>query len=73
MSHPEVFRYKGVLKKLTEKHLCQSPFFNKFEGSNFNFMNREILKQTFSCEFCKNFKQAYFEKRLRMIASKQSQ
>ena len=32
---PEVYYKKDVLKnfaKLTEKHLCQSPFFNKIAG-----------------------------------------
>ena len=34
-SRPDVFCKKGVLKnfaKFTEKHLCQSLFFNKFAG-----------------------------------------
>ena len=35
-SHPEMFCKKGVLRnfaKFTGKHLCQSLFFNKVEGS----------------------------------------
>ena len=43
-SRPEVFYKKDVLRnfaKFTEKHLCQSLFFNK-----------ETLAQVFSCVFC---------------------
>ena len=38
-SHPEVFCEKGVLKnftKFTEKHLCQSLFFNNIAGLRLN-------------------------------------
>ena len=45
-SRPEVFCKKDVLRniaKFTEKHLCQSLFFNK--------VKKESLTQVFSCGF----------------------
>ena len=44
----------GVLKKFakfTEKHLCQSLFFNKIAG-----IKKETLAEMFSCEFSEIFK-----------------
>ena len=64
-SRPEVFCEKGVLRnftKFTEKHLCQSLFFNKVE-------KKEILAQVFSCEFCKIFKNTFFYRTLLVAAS----
>ena len=52
--------YKKVFLKLsqkvTEKHLCQSLFFNKA----CNLTRKETLEQVFSCEFCKFFKKNFF-------------
>ena len=48
----EVFCEKGVLRnvaKFTEKHLCQSLFFNKVAGGACNFIKKETLAQVFSC------------------------
>ena len=48
-SRPELFCKKGVLgnfAKLTEKHLCQSLFFNKVTGLT---PEVEISKDTYSC------------------------
>ena len=48
---------KGVLKnftKFTEKHLCQSLFFNQVAGLRLeasNFIKKETLAQVFSREF----------------------
>ena len=61
---PEVFCYKRVLKyfaKFTEKHLCQSLFFNKIPVDDCNFIKREALMQVFSCQYCKSFKNIYFK------------
>ena len=47
---------KGVLKnftKFTEKHLCQSLFFNQVEGLRpATLLKKRFLAQKFSCEFC---------------------
>ena len=57
-SRPDVFCKKGDLRnfaKFTEKHLCQSPFFNKvasLRSDACNFIKKETLTQVFSCEFC---------------------
>ena len=54
-NRPEVFCKKGVLRnfaKFTEKHLCQSLFFNKVARPEAcNFIKKEILTPVFSCEF----------------------
>ena len=34
-----------------------------------NFIKKEILTQVFSCEYCKNFMNTYFEEHLRTAAS----
>ena len=68
---PEVF-YKGVLKnftKFSEKHLCQSLLFNKVAGLRTASLLKKTLAQVFSCEFWEIFKNNYFEKHLRMVAS----
>ena len=62
-SRPDVFCKKGVLKnfaKLTEKHLCQSLFFNKVAGPACNFIKKESPAQVFSYEFCKISKNTFF-------------
>ena len=68
--YPEIFCNKNVLRnfdKFTGKHLCWSFFFNKVAtsvaGCRFsacNFIKKETLAQTFSCEFCKIFKNTFF-------------
>ena len=61
---------KGLLKnfsKFTEKHLCQSLFFNKDAGAADNFIKKETLAQVFSCEFCKIFKNTFFIEHLRWL------
>ena len=57
-SHPEVFCKKGVLKdftKFTEKHLCQSLFFNKVAG-----LRPGTLIHVVFCEFCEILKNTFF-------------
>ena len=54
-SRPEVFYKKVVFKnfgKFTEKHLCQSLFFNKVAGLDLQLYLKKTLAQMFSCEFC---------------------
>ena len=55
-SRPEVFCKKGVLRnfaEFTEKHLCQSFFFNKVAGRVCNFIKKETVAHVFSCEISK--------------------
>ena len=57
VSRPEVLYKNDVLSnfaKFTERHLCQSLFFNKVAG-----LRLETLSQVFSCEFCKVSKNAF--------------
>ena len=71
----EVFYKKAVFrnfKKFTEKHLCQSLFFNKVAGlscTTCNFIKKGTLAQVFSCEFYEIFKNTYFEEHLRLAVS----
>ena len=62
-SHRRCSKTKGVLnifEKFTEKHLSQSPFFNKVAALRSEKReNRETLVQLFSYEFWKNFKNSY--------------
>ena len=47
---------KGVLRnfaEFTEKHLCQSFFFNKVAGLVCNFIKKETVAHVFSCEISK--------------------
>ena len=63
---------KGVPRnfaKFTEKHLCQSLFFNKVAGGACNFIKKETLAQVFSCEFCEISKNTFFTEHLWMTAS----
>ena len=62
-SRPYVFCKKGVLKnfrKLTGKHLCQSLFFNKFEGLRPTTLLKKTLAKVFLCEFCETSKNTSF-------------
>ena len=67
----------GVLKKaalknftkLTGKHLCWSPFFNKAAGLTCNFLEKETPKKVFFCEFCQNFKKTFFVEHHQATAS----
>ena len=63
-SRLEVFCRKGVLRnfaKFTEKHLCQSLFFNKVVGLRPDtLLKKETLAQVFSCEFCEISKNTFF-------------
>ena len=77
-SHQRCSVRKGVLRyftKFTEKHLCQSLFFNKVAGLRTttlfkkrlwhrpqacNFIKKETQAQVFSCEFCKISKNTFF-------------
>ena len=58
-SHLEVFCKKGILKnfaKPTQKHLCESLFFNKFVGLRpATLLKKDTPTQVFSCEFYKKF------------------
>ena len=66
-SRREVFCKKGVLRnftKFTEKHLCQSLFFNKVAGPRM-----ETLAQVFSCDFCEISKNTFFSRTPLVAAS----
>ena len=59
----EVFCKKGVLKnfaKFTEKHLCQSLFFNKNAGATCNFIKKETLTQMFPVNFAKFLRTPFY-------------
>ena len=72
-SHQRFSIKKVVLKnfvKVTGKHLCQCPFFQKVAGLRaYNFIKVETLTQAFFCKFCKNFKNTSFTKHLRTTPS----
>ena len=56
---------KGVMRnfaKFTEKHLCQSLFFNKVAGLSLQLYLKETLAQVFSYEFCEVTKNNFFWK-----------
>ena len=58
---PEVLYKTDILEnfaKLTGKHLCHSPFFNKAEACN--FLKERLLTQVSSCEFGEIFKNTLF-------------
>ena len=62
-SRLEVFCKKAVLRnfaKLTEKHLCQSLFFNKVAVGPVTLLKTETLAQVFSCEFCEISKSTFY-------------
>ena len=61
-SRSEVFCKKGVLRnfaKFTEKHLCQSLFFNKVADWGLALLKKITLAQVFSCEFCQISKNTF--------------
>ena len=60
---PEVF-FKNS-QNSHEKHMCQSLFIKKHEG----LIKNETPTQVVSCEFCKIFKNTYFEENLRTATS----
>ena len=69
---PEVVYKKSVLRnfaKFTGKHLCQSLFFNKVEGSACNAVKKESLVRGFSCEFCKISKNTFSHRTLPVAVS----
>ena len=60
---PEVFLKNS--QSSHEKHMCQSLFIKKHEG----LIKNETPTQVVSCEFCKIFKNTYFEENLRTATS----
>ena len=67
---PEVFYVLKNLAKFTERHLCQSLFFNKVASCACNFIKKEILTWVFSCELCKISKSTFFIEHLQTTASR---
>ena len=68
---PELFYKKAALEnfaKFTEKHLCQSLFFNKLQARGKK--EKKTLAQVFSCEFCEIFKNTFFTEHLRRLLLK---
>ena len=62
---PEVSYKKDVLKnfpKFTEKHLCQSLFFN-------DVVKKKLWHRCFLVTFAKSFKNSFFKEHLRTTAS----
>ena len=67
---PEVFYKKAAIKNFeifTGKHLCWSLFLINLQASHFSGMPsgltpKETPTQTFSCEYCKIFKNISFLK-----------
>ena len=63
-----MFYKKGVLRnltKFTEKHLCQSLFFNEVAGLTpqaCNFIKKETLAQVFSFEFYQISKNTFLQR-----------
>ena len=61
---PEVYYKKDVLKnfaKLTEKHLCQSPFFNKIAGLRpASLLKKRLWHRYFPVNFAKFSKTTFF-------------
>ena len=54
-----------VLAKFTGKHFSQSLFFDKVAGmSAATLLKERLWYRCFSCEFCKTFKNAYFEEHI---------
>ena len=61
-----------VLKKLamfTGKHMCWSYFWYSCRAGGLQLYWKEIKTPVLSCEYCKIFKNTYFEEHLRMAAS----
>ena len=63
-SHPEVFCKKGVLRnfsKLTEKHVCQSLFFNKVAGlTSATLLKKRLWHWCFPVKFKKFLSTPFF-------------
>ena len=68
---PEVLYKKAVFKKLqySQVNTCVGLSFNNVAGLGVQLHYNEVPTQVFSCEYCKIFKNIYFED-LRMAASK---
>ena len=73
-SRPKMFCKKCVLRnftKLTEKHLCQSLFFNKVSDFKPTTLLKKVtLAQVFSCELCEISKNTFFDRIPRVVAFK---
>ena len=52
-----------------EKPLCWTLFLIKLQASELQLYQKETPTQVFSCEYCKNFKNIYFEEHLQMTAA----
>ena len=64
---------KTVLKdlaKFTGKRVYRSLYFNKVEGGGLQFYQKNTPAQVLSCEFCKIFRNTYFEEHLQMPVSR---
>ena len=71
-SRPEVFCKKGVLRnfaKLTGKHLCQSPLFNKVAGSAATLFLKKLWRRCFTVNFTKFLRAPFFYRTLPVTAS----
>ena len=69
----KVFCEKTVLKdlaKFTGKRVYRSLYFNKVEGGGLQFYQKKTPAQVLSCEFCKIFRNTYFEEHLQMPVSR---
>ena len=75
-SRLEVFYWKDFLKNFaifTEKHLRWSLFLKSYRTPVWNFIKKETPAQTFYCEFCKIFKNAFFTEQLHTTDSQPSE
>ena len=70
-SRPEVFRQTGILKnlsKFTEKHLCQSLFFNKVAGLMPATLSKmRFLHRCFPVNFVKFIRTPFFTEHLQWL------
>ena len=70
-SRLEVFCTKGALRncaKFTEKHLCQSLFFNKVAGLRAcNFIKKKTLAQCFPVNFAEFLRTPFITEHLRWL------
>ena len=70
-SRPEVFCKKGVLKnfaKFTEKHLCQSLFFNIVAGLRpATILKKRLWHRCFPVNFVKFLRTSFFTEHLRWL------
>ena len=69
---PELIYKKVALKNFTYSQGKKAPMleslFNKYP-KDCNNIKKETGTQVFSCEYCQNFKKAYFEENLQAAAS----